>query len=93
MATKLGLDLKTAKLNLRVSRTAVTKSISEFEKSGAELDKNMDGSKAKKLRLAATVIENLEKVAAKVKKMEAANEATIEVVLGSAGGENKLDRV
>ena len=46
MATKLGLDLKTAKLNLRVSRTAVTKSISEFEKSGAELDKNMDGSRA-----------------------------------------------
>ena len=59
MATKLGLDLKTAKLNLRISRSAVTKSISEFEKSGAELDKNMDGSRAKKLRLAATHLENL----------------------------------
>ena len=73
MATgKLGLDLKTAKLNLRISRTAVTKSLSDFQKSGAELDKSMDGSKAKKLRLAATMLENLEKVVNKVKKMETA---------------------
>ena len=68
MATKLGLDLKTAKLNLRVSRSAVTKAISEFEKSGAKLDKNVDGSKAKKFRLAATHLENLEKLVAKIKK-------------------------
>ena len=39
MAPKLGLDLKTAKLNLRVSRTAVSKATKELEKSGAELDK------------------------------------------------------
>ena len=85
MATKLGLDLKTAKLNLRVSRSAVTKAISEFEKSGAELDKNVDGSRAEKLRLAATHLENLEKLVAKIKKMETANEATIEVLLLEEG--------
>ena len=85
MATKLGLDLKTARLNLRVSRSAVTKAISEFEKSGAELDKNVDGSKAKKLRLAVTHLENLEKLVAKIKKMEIANEATIEVLLLEEG--------
>ena len=85
MATKLGLDLKTAKLNLRVSRTAVSKATKEFEKSGAELDKNVDGSKAKQLRLAATHLENLEKLVAKVKKMEIANDATIEVLMLEEG--------
>ena len=53
MATaKLGTDIKSAKINLKVCRGQVTKAIKEFESSGAELDKNDQGSRAKKLRLA-----------------------------------------
>ena len=74
MATaKLGSDIKSAKISLRVCRSQVTKAIKEFEHSGAELNKAKEGSKAKKLRLAARMLENLDELQKKVKKMETAN--------------------
>ena len=88
MATaKLGTDIKSAKINLRVCRSQVTKAIKQFENSGAELTKNEQGSKAKKLRLAARMLENLEELQTKVKKMEQANEITIETILATDEGE------
>ena len=91
MATaKLGTDIKSAKINLRVCRSQVTKAIKQFESSGAELTKNEQGSKAKKLRLAARMLENLEELQIKVKKMEQSNEITIEAIL--AEDEGKLSK-
>ena len=88
MATaKLGTDIKSAKINLKVCRGQVTKAIKEFESSGAELDKNDQGSRAKKLRLAARMLENLEELQKKVKKMEQANEIVIEKILDTDDGE------
>ena len=82
MATaNLGADIKSAKISLRVCRSQVTKAIKEFEHSGAELNKAKEGSKAKKLRLAARMLENLDELQKKVKKMETANENTIEILL------------
>ena len=91
MATaKLGTDIKSAKINLRVCRSQVTKAIKQFENSGAELTKNEQGSKAKKLRLAARMLENLEELQTKVEKMEQANEIAIEAIL--AEDEGKLSK-
>ena len=88
MATaKLGTDIKSAKINLKVCRGQVTKAIKEFESSRAELSKNDQGSRAKKLRLAAGMLENLEELQKKVKKMEQANEITIETILATDEGE------
>ena len=75
---KLGSDIKSAKIHIRVCRSQVTKAIKQFESSGAELQKNEQGSKAKKLRLAAGMLESLEILQTKVKKMEQANDNIIE---------------
>ena len=91
MATaKLGTDIKSAKIHVRVCRSQVTKAIKQFESSGAELQKNEQGSKAKKLRLAAGMLESLEILQTKVKKMEQANDVTIEAIL--AEDEGKLSK-
>ena len=66
---KLGSDIKSAKIALKVCRTQVTKSITKFEQAGKDLQKNEQGSKAKKLRLAASLLENLEILQTKVKKI------------------------
>ena len=91
MATaKLGSDIKSAKIHVRVCRSQVTKAIKQFESSGAELQKNEQGSKAKKLRLAAGMLESLEILQTKVKKMEQANDNIIEAIL--AEDEGKLSK-
>ena len=77
-----GADLKSAKIKLRVSRGQVTKSLNELKESGAELDKAKDSSlSAKKLRLAARLMENLEELRSKTKKMQEATENAIEFLL------------
>ena len=91
MATaKLGTDIKSAKIHVRVCRSQVTKAIKQFESSGAELQKNEQGSKAKKLRLAAGMLESLEILQTKVKKMEQAKDVIIEAIL--AEDEGKLSK-
>ena len=47
MASKI--DIKSAKINLKVCRSQVTKAIKQFENSGQELNKNEQGTQAKKL--------------------------------------------
>ena len=84
------IDIKSAKINLKVCRSQVTKAIKQFESSGQELNKNEQGTKAKKLRLAAQMLESLEELKSKVKKMEQANEVTIEAIL--AEDEGKLSK-
>ena len=81
------IDIKSAKINLKVCRSQVTKAIKQFESSGQELNKNEQGTKAKKLRLAAQMLESLEELKTKVKKMEQANEITIETILATDEGE------
>ena len=87
---KLGSDIKSAKLHLKVCRSQVTKAITKFEQAGNDLEKNEQGSKAKKLRLAASMLESLEILQTKVKKMEQANDVTIEAIL--AEDEGKLSK-
>ena len=88
MATaKVATDIKSAKINLKVCKSQVTKAIKELESSGAELDKNDQGSRAKKLRLSARMLENLEELQKKVKKMEQANEIVIQKILDTDEGE------
>ena len=82
MATaKVATEIKSAKINLKVCKSQVTKAIKELESSGAELDKNDQGSRAKKLRLSARMLENLEELQMKVKKMQQANEVVIQKIL------------
>ena len=88
MASKV--DIKTARLHLTVCRTQVTKAINHFEKTGKELEKNEQGTQAKKLRLSAQLMESLEDLKSKVKKMEKASEVTIETIL--AEDEEKLSK-
>ena len=76
-----GADIKSAKISLRVSRGQVTKALKELKESGAELNKATDSSKAKKLRLAARMLENLDELQKKTKKMEKATENTIKTLL------------
>ena len=88
MATaKVATDIKSAKINLKVCKSQVTKAIKELESSGSELDKNDQGSRAKKLRLSARMLENLEELQMKVKKMEQANEIVIQKILDTDDGE------
>ena len=78
---KLVSDIKSAKIALKVCRTQVTKSITKFEQAAKDLQKNEQGSKAKQLRLAASLLEAHEILRAKVKKMETANEVTIQAII------------
>ena len=83
MASKLGggADLKSAKIKLKSSKGTVTKALNEIKESGSELEKAENSSNAKKLRLAARLMDNLQELHSKVKKMENATEATIESML------------
>ena len=54
------MDLKTAKLSLKVSKAGLTKAIGEFEKAIDQLEKNKDVAtvtRSRKVRLAAAVME------------------------------------
>ena len=59
------IDIKSAKINLKVCRTQVTKAINHFENTGKELEKNEQGTQAKKLRLSAQLMESLEDLKSK----------------------------
>ena len=80
-------DLKSAKLGLKISKGALTKAIGDFEKAVENLKKDKDiatVTMGKKIRLAAGVMENLELMSLKMKKMSEAKDLTIEVILGIA---------
>ena len=55
---KIVSDIKSAKIALKVCRTAVTKAITKFENAAAELQKNEQGPATKQLRLAASLLAN-----------------------------------
>ena len=83
---KLVSDIKSAKIALKVCRTQVTKSITKFEQAARDLQKNEQGPKTKQLRLAASLLEAHEILRTKVKKMETANEVTIQAILNEEEG-------
>ena len=75
MAETKKLDFKSARIALTVSRTALTKAEKEFETNCKYIQKNSDASHIKKVRLAACVMEALEGINQKVKKMAEAKDA------------------
>ena len=68
-----GLDFKSAKIQLKVTKSALTKASSEFETSCKDMEKNSDAAHTKKVRLAASVMENLENVNQRMKRMNDAH--------------------
>ena len=62
------MDLKTAKLCLKVSKAGLTKAISEYERAGEQFEKNKDAAvaRSRRVRLAATLIEVLDTINLKV---------------------------
>ena len=81
MAADKKLDLKTAKLALKVSRSALTKANSEFDWACQELDKHKDAAKTNKIRLAVTLMDCLETLNMGAKKMIDAKDVTIETII------------
>ena len=79
---EMKLELKTAKLALKVSRSSLTKANTEFNMACQELDKNKEAQKTKKIRLAATLIECLEVLNTWIRKMKEAKDVTIETIIG-----------
>ena len=67
-----------------------TKASSEFEGACKDLDKNTDAALTKRVRLAASVMENLENVNLKVKKMTDAKDVLIDIIIGME--ENALSK-
>ena len=59
----------------------MTKANSEFDGACKELDKHKDAAMTKKVRLAATVMESLETLNAKIKKMEEAKDMCIDTII------------
>ena len=82
MAETKKLDFKSARIALTVSRTALTKAEKEFETNCKDIQKNSDASHIKKVRLAACVMEALEGINQKVKKMAEAKDALVEIIIG-----------
>ena len=78
------MDLKTAKLCLKVSKAGLTKAISEYERAGEQFEKNKDAAvaRSRRVRLAATLIEALDTINLKVKKMKESKDTCIEVIIG-----------
>ena len=70
---------------MKVSKVGLTKAIGDFEKAIDQLNKNKDVATltlSRKVRLAAGVMENLELMNLKMRKMSEAKDLTIEVILG-----------
>ena len=81
----MATDFKSAKLGLKYSKGALTKATGEFGEAVEHLSKEKDNATvtlSRKIRLSATVMEKLETMGLKIKKMEEAKDATIEVILG-----------
>ena len=83
---KIITDIKSAKIALKVCRTAVTKSITRFQNAATDLQKNEQGPTTKQLRLAASLLEAHEILKTKVKKMETAHEEIILAILNEEDG-------
>ena len=75
------LDFKSARIALTVSRTALTKAEKEFEINCKDFKKNSEASQTKKVRLAACVMESLEGVNLKVKRMAEAKDTLVEIII------------
>ena len=90
MAAEGKLDFKLAKIALKVTKSALTKASSEFENSWQDIEKNSEAAHTKRVRLAASVMENLENVNQKVKKMTDAKDVLIDIIIGME--ENALSK-
>ena len=77
-----GLDFKSAKIQLKVTKSALTKASSEFESACKDMEKNSDAAHTKKVRLAASVMENLENVNQRMKRMNDAHTTLIDIIIG-----------
>ena len=81
----MATDFKSAKQGLKYYKGALTKAIGEFGEAVKHLSKEKDNATvtlSRKIRLSASVMEKLETMGLKIKKMEEAKDATIEVILG-----------
>ena len=90
MAAEGKLDFKSAKIALKVTKSALTKASSEFENSCKDIQKNAEAVHIKRVRLAASVMESLDNVNQKVKKMIDAKDMLIEIIIGME--ENALSK-
>ena len=81
MAETKKLDFKSARIALTVSRSALTKAEKEFEINCKDIQRNSDASQTKKVRLAACVMEALEGVNLKVKRMAEAKDTLVEIII------------
>ena len=77
-----GLDYQSAKIQLKVTKSALTKASSQFESAYKDLDKNIDAAQTKKVRLAASVMKNLENVNQRIKRMNDAHTILIDIIIG-----------
>ena len=81
----MATDFKSAKQGLKYYKGTLTKAIGEFETAVKELDKEKDNATitlSRKIRLAAAVMEKLENMGLKKKKLEEVKDSTIGVILG-----------
>ena len=65
-----------------MSKTTITKAIEEFEWAGEQFERNKDAARTKKVRLAATLMDTLESVDIRVKKMTDAKDTCIDTIFG-----------
>ena len=83
--SKMATDFKSAKQGLKYYKGALTKAIGEFESAVKDLSKEKDNATitlSRKIRLSAAVMEKMENMGLKKKKLEEVKDSTIEVILG-----------
>ena len=81
----MATDFKSAKSGLKYYKGALTKAIGEFETAVKNLDKEKDDAMitlSRKIRLSAAVMEKMENIGMKKKKLEEVKDTAIEVILG-----------
>ena len=81
----MATDFKSAKQGLKYYKGALTKATGEFGEAVKNLSKEKDNATvtlSRKIRLSATVMEKLETLGLKIKKMEEVKDATVEIILG-----------
>ena len=81
----MAVDFKSAKSGLTYYKGALTKAIGDFEAAVKILDKEKDDATitlSRKIRLSASVMEKLENIGIKKKKLEEVKDTAIGVILG-----------
>ena len=81
----MATNFKSAKSGLKYYKGALTKAIGEFETAVKNLDKEKDDATitlSRKIRLSAAVMEKMENMGLKKKKLEEVKDTAIEVILG-----------